>query len=103
MKSGPLLLLLPALPLGEPLLLLLSGMTTAGLTVGASPASCLAALLGRLTATAEAAAGQQWVFERLGESVGGHSASLHPGHRIDTRNCWLPSVHVLAPSKPCVV
>jgi hypothetical protein len=56
MKPGPLLLLLlAALPDGE-LLLLLSGMTTAGLTVGVSPGSCLAALLGRLTATAEAAA-----------------------------------------------
>jgi hypothetical protein len=38
-----------------PLLLLLSGITTAGLTGGASPVSCLLLLLGRLTATAEAA------------------------------------------------
>lgn len=57
----PLLLLPPAAaaPPGDELLLplLLSpGMTTAGLTVGggASPVSCLVALLGRLTATAEA-------------------------------------------------
>lgn len=42
-------LLLPGL-----LLLLLSGMTTAGLTGGLSPDSCLLLLL-RLTATAEAA------------------------------------------------
>jgi hypothetical protein len=57
--------LLPPLPAataaGEPPLLpllLLSGITTAGLTGGASPVSCLLLLLGRLTATAEAAPDQ---------------------------------------------
>jgi hypothetical protein len=61
MKPAPLLPLplLPPAAAGEPpllpLLLLLSDMTTAGLTGGASPDSCCLSLVGRLTATAEAA------------------------------------------------
>jgi hypothetical protein len=64
----PLLPLLPLLPAAG-LLLLLSGMTTAGLRGGASPESCFC---GRLTATADAA----------GEEEGGQGAGRQAGrHR----------------------